>query len=133
MKYTEEDLMNSWGTAKWAHASNALHGQSYTFEANGVSMCHLPSLTGGLDGEPEDPKKDAEFEWAIDFVNDNPANQQRMAPCGGSLEHIRKRARKWKTRFPQHEVVIYSRRCLDAQGRWEDNDAVYDEFFVERL
>jgi len=109
MKYTQEDLMNSWGTAKWAHAHNALYGQRYTFEADGISPCHLPSLTDN----------DEDFDWACDMHQ----------PCAGTLEEMRAQARKWKARFPQHEVVLYSRTCLDAQGRWDD-DAIYNEFFV---
>lgn len=122
MKYTEEDLMNSWGTAKWAHANNALYGQSYTFEVEGVSPCHLPMLVGRRDDEPPCPKKDEDFYWACDMHQ----------PCAGALEEMRAQARKWKARFPQHEVVVYSRTCLDAQGKWDD-DAIYDEFFVEEV
>jgi hypothetical protein len=130
----QEEIMDlpSWGTVEWARKYNEDYGQTYTFEADGVSPCHLPSLVGPLDNESKDPEKDAALDWAGDFVNDNPADQRLMAPCSGSLEEMRQRARRWKQRFPEHKVVIYSRTCIDAQFRWEDN-AIRDEFFVEEV
>ena len=101
-----------WGSVEWAREHNESYGRTYTFEANGFSPCHLPSLT----------HNDEDFDFACDMHQ----------PCAGTLEEMRAQARKWKTRFPQHEVVVYSRTCLDAQGKWDEDD-ISDEFFVEEV
>jgi hypothetical protein len=83
----------------------------YTFDADGCAPCHLPSLVTPLDSEPRTPESDAAREWALDFVN------EPDFACNGEKDHMLRLARKWKARFPDHEVVVREGGCQDSPYR----------------